>query len=265
MTSKEKETFSTGSTVAAEEVRYKGYSVIEHVLTAETVAEASSRLNELLMVQTDEVGREYLSDINEENLVRLPMAYDDFFIWKFLNNASVKNVVSELLGTYHQLHSQNSYFIVTGTDHRFSAWHRDHRMPADPMKTSAVSVMYVLQDLSVNTGGPLIIPFSHKMEKLPSPDYIRQNQLALTAKAGSMIVFDSMLYHRAGPNNSPETRKSIKQIYTSPYLKQEVDIPSLLNADLSSDPYFSMVLGYTNRVPDSVKDLRIKKIKRIRH
>lgn len=254
----------TVSALASEEVRYKGYAIIEDVIPGDIITEASVRLDVLQKQQYEEIGKENIYDINEQNIVRLPFLYDSFFMWRFLNNPVLKNVVSELLGTYHQLHSQNGLLIGSEVTHGFSTWHRDLFLSGTGSVTNAVTVMYCLQDLSPFSGGPVILPFSHEMQRLPSAEYIKSNQLTITAKAGSMIVMNSRLYHRAGPNNSSEPRRSIKQIYTDPHIKQEIDIPAALKGEYSSDPFFSMLLGYNHSVPDSVKEFRLRKLRKIR-
>ena len=74
----------------------------------------------------------------------------------------------------------------------------------------------------------MVVPGSHLVSAFPSDDYIRRNEIATTAAAGSVLVMDSMVFssHRPQPDtaNSPRRQSSS---YTIPIIKQQISLPRL--------------------------------------
>ena len=46
----------------------------------------------------------------------------------------------------------------------------------------------------------------------------------MVAKAGSALVFNAMLFHRAGRNLSTHSRRTMTNIYTYPFIKQQLNL-----------------------------------------
>lgn len=67
------------------------------------------------------------------------------------------------------------------------------------------------------------MPFTHKTALLPSSNYVENNMIVPNVSAGSAIVFDSMLLHRAGMNVSSTVRRGVNHVYARPILKQQYD------------------------------------------
>jgi ectoine hydroxylase-related dioxygenase (phytanoyl-CoA dioxygenase family) len=99
------------------------------------------------------------------------------------------------------------------------------------------------------TGASIVIPFSQNNEKIASERYIEKHSAAVIAKAGSVIMFDSMLLHKAGYNSSKIIRRSINNQFQIPLLKQFYDFPRALNGKFSEDIFLKQLLGYTSQVP----------------
>lgn len=98
-------------------------------------------------------------------------------------------------------------------------------------------------------GGTMVVPYTHNMEILPSDRYIKNHAITANAKAGSVIVFDSMLFHKAGYNSSNIIRRAVNHQYQIPLLKQFYDFPKALNGKFSDDKFLAQLLGYTSQVP----------------
>jgi dihydroorotase len=64
------------------------------------------------------------------------------------------------------------------------------------------------------------------------------------------------MFHRTGLNVSDQTRVGINHLYCKYILKQQIDIPSLLNHKASTDPFLNMLLGFDSKVPTSVLEFR---------
>jgi hypothetical protein len=72
-----------------------------------------------------------------------------------------------------------------------------------------------------------------------------------------------MVYHRAGVNKSNVTRRGLNQVYTIPILKQQIDLPAVLNGRFAEDPKLSQLLGYTSEAARSTVAWRERRFARL--
>jgi ectoine hydroxylase-related dioxygenase (phytanoyl-CoA dioxygenase family) len=138
-------------------------------------------------------------------------------------------------------------------EHHQSAWHRD--LPYQSFTSSkplAFNALICVDPFSEETGGTRFLPSSHLREDFPEIAEVQKNELSINAPAGSIIFFNSMLFHRAGVNVSNATRRAINQMYTLPIIKQQIDLPAALKDNYEQDPFLDRFLGYDSAVAASV-------------
>jgi len=99
--------------------------------------------------------------------------------------------------------------------------------PAEPQ---GVNVAWCLDDFTETNGATCVAPGSHRLHRNPREDEQVQ-MVPLVAPAGTMIVFESRVWHRTGFNRTPDRhRAGVFAWYTRPiYRTQE-------NWFLSLDP-----------------------------
>ena len=250
---------------AIEEIRISGYSVVPQVLTEAELQVIRLKLDEIYQLQVKEIGGEgRLGEINESNLVRLLLAYDDYFLGPAIN-PTIRAIVEGLLGDYYIIGQQNGIINLPDLENYQSSWHRDlsyqHFVSTRPL---AISALFCIDEFSEETGGTYVLPASHKIEACPSHEFILKNQQCVSAAAGSVLVFDSMLYHRAGYNRSKFTRRGLNHLYTMPFVKQQISIPEALQGKFCDDPFLGKFLGYASEPGKNVAQWRGAKIERSR-
>jgi ectoine hydroxylase-related dioxygenase (phytanoyl-CoA dioxygenase family) len=248
-----------------EEIRIMGYAVMEGVLSDSDLEFIREKIDEIYETQVNEIGGlPYLAEINDVNLVRLLLAYDDLFL-TVATNARVLEVVEKLLGDYFILGQQNAIINPPDLGNYQSSWHRDlsyqHFVSSRPL---AVSALFCIDDFSPETGGTHVLSGSHKFEPFPSEQFVKKYEHCVSAKAGSVLIFDAMLYHRAGANTSKLNRRALNHLYTLPFLKQQISISQALHGRFSEDPFLRRFLGYDSEPGKNVTDWRMAKIERSR-
>jgi ectoine hydroxylase-related dioxygenase (phytanoyl-CoA dioxygenase family) len=248
-----------------EEIRIRGYGVIAGALSGPEVETVRAKLDEVYETQVEEVGgEERLREMNDAHIVRLLLAYDDYFL-RPATNPAVLAVVERLLGDYFIINQQNGIINPPNRENYQVSWHRDlsyqHFVSTRPL---AVSALFCIDDFSEETGGTHVLPASHKTEPFPSAEFVEANQLCITARAGSVLVFDSMLYHRAGQNRSQSERRALNHMYTLPFLKQQISVPEALQGRFREDAFLGRFLGYESEPGKNVAQWRNAKIERAR-
>lgn len=240
-----------------EELDILGYTLIENVITPEEASEIVTKLEETWKVQEQETLDKFdISKIAENNIVRAPFAYDDIF-YKTLNNPKIIPFIKEILGSYFILSQQNGVMVEPNLTHSQNKWHRDfpnmHYVSDSPL---AVNAFFCLTDFTFETGATQLLPHSHKISYIPSEDYFEKHGVSIEAKAGSVFLFNTMLFHRTGINISQEKRVGLNHLYTKYLFKQQIDIPALLKFKTPEDPFLNMLMGFDSLVPTSVIDYR---------
>ena len=243
-----------------EELSILGYSVIEGVVAEPELAELRPLLDRVYEAQRAELAAELeLEAIQEENQARAPLCYDDRFV-ELARHERVIEVVRRVLGRYFLIHLQIGILNQPQVPNRQSVWHRDLLYQDFVIsRPLAVSAMLCIDEFSAATGATQVVPFTHKIEQMPSREFIERHAVTIEARPGSVFVMDSMLIHKAGFNSSSGVRRGLNTIYASGLLKQQINLPSQLGGRFRDDPFLNMLLGYDAEPSPSVRDWRLRR------
>jgi len=248
----------------AEEIRNIGHTVVQSGFSADELRLVRERIDDTYDLQVREIGGEdVLKRINDADLVRCIIGYDDYFL-KLATHPLIIAITRKLLGENFILMSQNAIINRPADAHYQFTWHRDlnyqHYVSSRPL---GISALYAIDDFTEETGGTWLIPASHKSETFPSSDYVRRHRKQIDAPAGSILLFDAMIYHRAGVNRSGRLRRSVNHIYCVPMIQQQISLPSMLDGKFSDDPFLRMLLGYDTATGQSVREWRARKLEKV--
>jgi ectoine hydroxylase-related dioxygenase (phytanoyl-CoA dioxygenase family) len=250
----------------AEEVREIGHTTLYEVLDPAQLEEARQRIDAIYERQVEEIGGvDKLDLIEETDVARSLVSYDDFFV-EVAANARVRALVERLLGTdYFVLMAQNGIINRPTEEMHQLKWHRDlqyrHFTSSRPL---AISALYCIDDFSPETGGTHLLPVSHRSESFPSEEYVERHEIIADVPAGSVLIFDSMMFHRAGANRSDRIRRGVNHIYTLPMIQQQISLPSALGGRHSDDPRLRRLLGYESPPAANALEWRTQRVERAR-
>jgi len=236
-----------------EELSVLGFTVIPDVVPEAELIELRSSMDAVYARQKEEVEPDFrLEDVQEENQVRAPLCYDDRFV-EMARHPRIMEMVRASLGAYFLIQLQIGIINAPRTPNRQSVWHRDllyqDYVSSRPL---SVSAMVCLDDFNESTGGTRIVPFSHRLERMPSDQFIDKTAVSVNAKAGSVTVMDSMAIHMAGYNSSAGVRRGLNTIYACGLFKQQISLPAQLGGRHSDDPELRILLGYDAEPSKSV-------------
>jgi ectoine hydroxylase-related dioxygenase (phytanoyl-CoA dioxygenase family) len=246
-----------------EEFRQLGYTIVKNVLPEDTIELLRNEAQRIYKLQEKAFGKENLEAINEKYMARALLCYSDPFLDLARNETMVK-YVEQILGSYYILHLQNCIINMPGEEHHQSSWHRDfpyqNWVSTDPI---GCNVFYCLDDFSEETGSTIMLPFSHKMTHMPTIPFLQKHSIQVTAKAGSVLFFDSMLFNKAGYNRSKnQLRRGVNHLYARAIVRQQISFPDMLKGKYADDPYLNMLLGYDAQSSSSVEDFRNRRLKK---
>lgn len=245
-----------------EELSLLGYSVLSEAISTEALSGWHERIDAAYETQVKEFGAERLESIGETDICRAPLLYDQAFI-DLAINPRVLDVVKRILGNLFILNLQNAIINRPGREHHQSAWHRD--LPYQNWTISrplAIGALFVIDEFTETTGATMFLPGSHRNDGIPSQSWIGKHGVTLEAPAGSAILFDAMVFHRAGVNRSQMVRRAVNHLYTVPIMKQQYDFPRALGDQPSFDSELLRILGYTSQTPLDVPAWRLERLRR---
>jgi ectoine hydroxylase-related dioxygenase (phytanoyl-CoA dioxygenase family) len=198
--------------------------------------------------------------MNDADIARCLLAYSGDYL-RLAQHPRLIVLARAMLGENFVLLMQNGVINRPDRVQFQTSWHRDLNYQHWVCSRSlAISALVCLEDFSPETGGTTFLPGSHRFENFPSEDIVTRFEETPVLPAGSMILFDSMTFHRAGLNRSGRIRRAVNHVLGAPILAQQIDIPSMLDRPPPADPWLAGYLGYKWNPKASVTGWRLQKI-----
>ena len=228
-----------------EELRSLGYTTVASGLPAYELAALRDAMEVVYQTQVRELGGlPALQRCNDLDTARCPLAYDERFIGVAAHPALMA-LVRRLLGENFVLLQQNGLFNRPGAGHYQTHWHRDlsyqHWTSSEPL---AINALLTLDDFTLDNGCTHVLPASHLRSEFPSQPYVDRFETPIVAPAGTFLVLDAMLFHRAGRNVSSGQRRAVNHLIGRPFMAQQLDLSRMVDARQAQDPLLHKYLGF---------------------
>jgi ectoine hydroxylase-related dioxygenase (phytanoyl-CoA dioxygenase family) len=240
-------------------LRDDGFCVVAGVLDAkllEQIRPAMYRAQERIRT---EVGQDRLERAGELGVLRVMLKFEPAF-FRLLDLPEVLALVDATVSPTAILHLQNG-FILPSFEREVTpkvfqnSFHRDFPRHLNGYLAS-VNTFFAIDRFTRRNGATFVIPGSHQ-KAAPPGEAARQNEaIAVECAEGSMVVFDSTLWHAAGANTSGRDRLAINQQFTRSWIKQQIDYVRALGEDVvrAQPPRTQQLLGYYTRVVTSLDE-----------
>ena len=201
-----------------------GYLPIEEVLTQEQIANMIRRLDKLAALEGEEAGKELHQEggtIRVSNLVNKGPMFEIGF-----SHPRVLAAIQHVIGPRFKLSSLDCRMALPGQGHQ--AFHADWRSGVEPGDYYVCNSMWLLDDFRVENGATRVVPGSHRSGKHPKDaleDAAQRHpeEIQLIAPAGTVIVFNSHLWHAGGLNQTDSRRHGMLAYYCRRDQKQLTD------------------------------------------
>ncbi|WP_404425406.1 phytanoyl-CoA dioxygenase family protein [Nibricoccus sp. IMCC34717] len=92
---------------------------------------------------------------------------------------------------------------------RGQAWHQD--CPSDASADFNLNRLFYTEDVSLEEGAIVVVPGSHRWGRIPPGGHQDPmvGEIALTPRAGTLVLLHGHVYHRVTPNLTPKRRISV--------------------------------------------------------
>lgn len=225
-----------------------GWVVYENVLTSELVEEIQNDLIVAYHVRR-QVQIENGIEANMEGTLHHILERDNFGL-HFLGQMFCDKEMREFLNGNYVLNGMSG--VINRKDDRpyVQNVHRDLRSFTGPLKLM-IQMIVLLDDFTADNGATYLLSGSHKIDAKPDDEYFYKHADRAIAKKGSIILFDSNLWHAAGKNETDGPRRALTLSFTKPYFKPQFDFPRYLGYEFGAtlQENLRQVVGYNARIP----------------
>lgn len=245
--------------IALESLQYLGYAIIQDVFTKDFMLKIKSAMYETHSKIVLEIGKDRLSRAGELGVSRNMFKYNPLF-FKFLENPLILSIIKQTVSETAILHLQNGFILPSYTPQNTptvfqNSFHQDFPRVLNGYLAS-INILIAIDEFTENNGATLAVPGTHQRNCKPTNDYMNQFALPITCPSGSIVIFDSTLWHAAGRNTSGHDRLAINHQFTRSYIKQQIDyVRALGDVTISTlSPRTQQLLGYYTRVVTSLDE-----------
>ena len=202
----------------------EGYLRLENVMTPEEVAAFVHRVDELAEIEGKDAGKEVHQ---EQGTIRLSNLIDkDPIFEKYVSSPRFLAAIRHVLGDEFKSSSLNSRAALTGCGRQ--GLHADWGGAVAPGDYYVCNSIWLLSDFTQQNGATRVVPGSHRCGKvvtdaMPDPKADHPNQVQLIGAAGTVVVFNSHLWHGGMKNETDSPRRAMHSYFCRRDQRQQLD------------------------------------------
>ncbi|MFZ4508024.1 MAG: phytanoyl-CoA dioxygenase family protein [Fimbriimonas sp.] len=202
-----------------------GLLLIPGALSSDQVRAISIRLDEILVEEGDEAGKEVHQEVGTERLADLVNKGEVFL--PFYSHPKVLAALAHVLQNDLKLSSLNARFAKPGEG--LQALHADWGRLGTAGDWQVCNSIWLLDDFTTENGATRAVPGSHNWgTKVPSDDMADPTQphpdeILLLAPAGTAVVFNSHTWHGGTLNRTANRRRAVHSYWTRRHNGQQLD------------------------------------------
>jgi len=133
--------------------------------------------------------------------------------------------------------------------------HRDVRTYTREIRL-LMNIILMLDDFTLDNGATYLMSGSHLRQEKPTDEDFFATAERAVGKRGSIVLWDSNIWHAAGKNKTDQPRRSLSLIYSRPFMKQQFDYPRSVGYEKmdSFSEEFRQIVGFYARVPATLDE-----------
>jgi hypothetical protein len=230
----------------------EGWTLLPRCVDDALCGRLCEELERTYAIQRDVQARNGVAAGTDGTVHHLPLAGGVFL--EFLERGYAGSELASFFGAPYIV---NTFGGVLNLPHNLSyvgAVHRDLRTFSGEVPLMA-QLLVMLDEFTEENGATYLLGGSHRMKERPSDDDFFRHATRAVAPAGSVVVFNSNLWHAAGTNRSERPRRALTIAFTRPFMKQQLDYPRALGYERDDlSPTLRQLLGYDARVPTTLDE-----------
>jgi ectoine hydroxylase-related dioxygenase (phytanoyl-CoA dioxygenase family) len=201
-----------------------GYLPLTGILSAEQVAQFRRRLDELVIQEGSEAGKEVHQEAGTDRLSDL-VNKDPLFEVCF-THPRVLAAIHHVLRNEFKLSSLNFRAALPGDG--LQALHCDWRGAVEPGDYYVCNSIWLLDDFTADNGATRVVPGSQRWGRTPQeamadPKAAHPDEVLLLAPAGTVVIFNSHTWHGGTLNRTDQRRRAMHSYFCRRDQTQQLD------------------------------------------
>jgi ectoine hydroxylase-related dioxygenase (phytanoyl-CoA dioxygenase family) len=209
-----------------------GFLPLADILTTEHIQTLRERIDELMQAEGDQAGIEVHQEAGTDrlsDLVNKGAVFDICF-----THPRVLAAMAHVLHADFKLSSLNYRAALPGHGHQ--ALHTDWSKPVTSGEFRVCNSIWLLDDFVADNGPTRLVPGSHLWGKLPAdemsdPAAPHPNERVILAPAGTVVIFNSHLWHGGTLNRTATPRRALHSYFCHRSERQQLDQQRYLRAE----------------------------------
>jgi hypothetical protein len=216
-------TEATLAAETAERLDRDGFAPLPGILNQAQLAAIRARLAELLAAEGDQAGIEVHQEAGTDRLADLVNKGEMF--WPCFTEPLVLACMAHVLGDF-KLSSLNFRAALPG--HGRQNLHTDWGGPVEPGDYHVCNSIWLVDDFTASNGATRVVPGSHRAGTVPrmalaDPAAPHPDEVLVTGATGTVVVFNSHLWHGGTQNHSDRPRRAMHAYFTRRGHGQQLD------------------------------------------
>ena len=224
------------STTLADEEKMRldrdGFLPLPGILSASQIDAFRARLDDLVALEGEQAGKEVHQEAGTDrlaDLVNKDLMFDICF-----THPRVLAAIARVLGGEFRLSSLNSRAVLPGQG--LQGLHADWSGPVAPGDYYVCNSIWLLDDFTPDNGATRVVPGTHRSGRSPGdvledPAAAHPNERLLLAPAGTVVIFNSHLWHGGTTNRTDRPRRAVHSYFTRRHQPQQLDQRAYIRAE----------------------------------
>ena len=215
-----------------EKLAKDGYVSLGPLLSKDELTIVNQTIDELLLKEGQNAGSElfdskYIRHPKEAGADRLADLVNKGAIFDvFYTHPKVLAAIEAVLGASYKLSSLNYRAAKPGQG--LQKLHVDYGNSVPEGGYKVCNTLWLLDDFTADNGATRIVPGTHKLTQLPQdaledPELPHPKEILIQEPAGSVVVFNSHVWHGGTTNHTNRYRRSIHSYFCTKDQPQQLD------------------------------------------
>lgn len=223
---------NTLSAAEKQQLDEQGYLPLYHIMTAQQVAAIRTRLDELTALEGASAGLEVHQEAGTNRLANL-VDKDPMFEICFTHPRVLAAMNHVLRGDF-KLSSLNSRAALPGEG--LQGLHADWGEVVEPDNYQVCNSIWLLVDFTAENGATRVVPGTHCSGQRPGdaladPKAAHPDEIQLVAPAGSVVIFNSHVWHGGTVNRTDKPRYALHSYFCRRHQPQQTNQRQYLSAE----------------------------------
>jgi Phytanoyl-CoA dioxygenase (PhyH) len=201
-----------------------GFLPLTDVVTPEQLDHLRARVDGLMQAEGEQAGTEFRQEPGTERLSDLVNKGEVFDVC--YTHPRVLASIAHVLTADFKLSSLNYRAALPGQGHQ--ALHADWSEPVAAGHFRVCNSIWLLDDFTEQNGPTRVVPGSHRRgtlprDEMPDPAAAHPDQVTLLAPAGTVVIFNSHLWHGGTENRTRARRRALHAYFCRRSERQQLD------------------------------------------